>query len=209
MLNLHKIEIKGLFGRTNISVPIKDNKLVLVGYNGIGKSTVLNAFYFFVSCQWHKLSEIDFKEVKIRAGNRSLKIKKDELKEHLENSNYRRFAAKKGFPSRSMTLRARKEAETLPQSILDRILSRHASHNSLVRLLVTEFGYPASISSQLVHYIRARERQLVEPVANVDEIERFLNEKIEGRIIFLPTYRRIEKDIKAIFPEIEDEIQHA
>lgn len=60
MITFKEISIKGLFGESDVHFPISDNRLILVGYNGIGKSTILNIFYYFISQQWSKLAEQDF-----------------------------------------------------------------------------------------------------------------------------------------------------
>ncbi len=52
MLKFEEIFITGMFGRFNVSLPIGDNKMILVVPNGIGKSKVLSAFFYFISRQW-------------------------------------------------------------------------------------------------------------------------------------------------------------
>ena len=52
---LSRFQIQGLYNRRNIDVIIEENKLVLVGENGTGKSTVANIITFFLTCQWMKL----------------------------------------------------------------------------------------------------------------------------------------------------------
>jgi ABC-type branched-subunit amino acid transport system ATPase component len=58
-----KFEIKGLFGDRDVIIPTEGDALILVGPNGIGKSSVTNIFYFFVSRQWSRLGEYHFSEV--------------------------------------------------------------------------------------------------------------------------------------------------
>lgn len=74
-----------------------------------------------------------------------------------------------------------------------------------------ELGVPMVVAEELAREVRHLTQQefefdteAQERIANVDE---FLSENLEGRILYLPTYRRIEKDIKTVFPEIEDELQ--
>lgn len=42
-----------------------------------------------------------------------------------------------------------------------------------------------------------------ETADNLDNISEILNKEIKAQILYLPTYRRIEKDLKNIFPDIE------
>jgi ABC-type Mn2+/Zn2+ transport system ATPase subunit len=50
-----RFRIESLYNRYMIDIPIKDNKLVLVGENGAGKSTVANLIYLFLTHQWQRM----------------------------------------------------------------------------------------------------------------------------------------------------------
>jgi predicted ATPase len=55
---LTRFQIDGLHGRKrSIDIPLSDNRLVLIGENGTGKSTVVNLFYHFLTQQWRRVSE--------------------------------------------------------------------------------------------------------------------------------------------------------
>jgi len=80
-----------------------------------------------------------------------------------------------------------------------------------IEFIQEELGLPMRVAEEIIHEIRYMaqrefdfDSKAQENVANVDK---FLSENLEGRILYLPTYRRIEKDIKTVFPEIEDELQ--
>jgi ABC-type cobalamin/Fe3+-siderophores transport system ATPase subunit len=53
-MNITQFQIGGLFGLQQVTIPISDNKLVIVGVNGIGKSTVLSLFYYLIARRWSK-----------------------------------------------------------------------------------------------------------------------------------------------------------
>ena len=60
---LTRFRIEGLHNLWTIDVAIEDNKLVLVGENGTGKTTIANLIYFFLTCQWHRLLSYSFKSI--------------------------------------------------------------------------------------------------------------------------------------------------
>ena len=74
-----KFEIKGLFGNRNVSLPLEGEALIIVGANGIGKSTIANIFYFFVSRQWDRLREYNFDEISIWFGEYCINVKKAQI----------------------------------------------------------------------------------------------------------------------------------
>jgi MoxR-like ATPase len=74
-----KFEITKLFGNRDISISASGDALILVGPNGIGKSSVASIFYFFVSRQWRRLSEYDFSEVAVWFGNDEIRAAKSDI----------------------------------------------------------------------------------------------------------------------------------
>lgn len=60
---LSRFRIEQLHARRTIDVEIQDNKLVLVGENGTGKSTVANLIYFFLTRQWERMLKYEFKSM--------------------------------------------------------------------------------------------------------------------------------------------------
>lgn len=193
-----------MFGRFDVTLPIKDNRVIIVGHNGIGKSTILNAFYYVISSQWEKLREIHFHKLKLRAGRRTFTIERQWLLEmdfHLPRSLLEWHGHSSGNISRLASKITKRDLKQLyelklPLSTMRSIASRNRA--------------PLSAIEEL-HYLLRREA--IDPSESVhprlQKIEEFFDENLEGRILYLPTYRRIEKDIKSIFPEIEEEIQRA
>lgn len=214
MIVFKEIEIIGLFGESDVTIPVLDNRVVLVGYNGIGKSTILNIFYYFISQQWHKLSEMDFETIslRLRNKNRKLTISRVELTElHELRRRDRRYSRSQRRFSYSLI----REATALLNERRAQIRGAGRSPARLRRdeleIISEEFGLSFGIAEDLireVNFIRRRDFDFEQSVSdNVSKVDEFLTENLNGRILYLPTYRRIEKDIKTIFPEIEEEIQ--
>lgn len=62
MTKITNFTIDGLHGYKNFSILFKDNRLVLVGENGSGKTSVLRIFYYFLTCNWTELVKFKFKK---------------------------------------------------------------------------------------------------------------------------------------------------
>jgi hypothetical protein len=74
-----KFEIKGLFGDRDVTLSMEGDALILVGPNGIGKSSVINIFYFFVSRQWSRLAEYHFSEVALWFGDEEVRAARADI----------------------------------------------------------------------------------------------------------------------------------
>lgn len=87
------------------------------------------------------------------------------------------------------------------------------SSRSLMREIREEMGISTRMAEDLLMEARRQYQEEFEFEFDNEEHEQleetfqYLSANLNGRILYLPTYRRIEKDIKTVFPEIEDELQ--
>lgn len=215
MLIFKEISIYGLFGENDVHIPIKDNRLILVGYNGIGKSTILNIFYYFISQQWSKLADQDFStfSVKLKNKGRRLTIDRADLSEFLHlQRRHMRYSKGYRHHTPNMLREAVRILESEAYSDHDPLLPKSSSHfrKSIYRLK-EELRIPIRLAEELVRDARHITQDEFdfgsEAFSKLSEIDTYLSENLAGRILYLPTYRRIEKDIKTVFPEIEEELQ--
>lgn len=72
---LKQFSIFDLWGDKQVILDFKDNKLILVGENGSGKTTILRIVYETLACKWSMLSVEDFSRIElIFQDNKMLKI---------------------------------------------------------------------------------------------------------------------------------------
>src|SRR5258708_16337616 len=79
---LSRFRIVGLHGRQTMDVRIQDNKLVLVGENGTGKSTFATLTYYFLTTQCARLAAYRFAAVEAVIGDHDLPVRPHDLKQH-------------------------------------------------------------------------------------------------------------------------------
>ncbi|MFM7368923.1 MAG: AAA family ATPase, partial [Sphaerospermopsis kisseleviana] len=49
--NLKSFSINGLFGYKDMKIPFDKEAVILIAENGSGKTTILNALYYSISCK--------------------------------------------------------------------------------------------------------------------------------------------------------------
>lgn len=198
--NIEQFTIEGLFGRVDVQLPISENKLILVGVNGIGKSTIANIFYHFISRQWSQLLDYDFREASISIDGKEISISKKDLRQSpfIENilSNLPH--------SLSRQVEALADRGILEKFVSERALSRR------------ELNYYGSLLSAPPDELR-RLRSFVRRRLEIEDQDLFvhatqnatamLRELLPYKTLYLPTYRRIEKDLSVVFPGLEDEVR--
>ena len=90
---LTRFRIEGLHNLRTIDIPIIDNKLVLVGENGTGKSTVANYIYYVLTMQWSMMLGNIFKSISIDINGREYLF---------ERSTVRRLASLRRLPNATL-----------------------------------------------------------------------------------------------------------
>ncbi|MGY1530217.1 AAA family ATPase [Luteimonas sp. A649] len=194
--------ITKLFGSRNISLEITNGALILVGPNGAGKSTVINIFYFFVTRQWDRLLEYDFQAVAVSSGDRVIETTRDQIFGLQRLNRALADIAPMSRPGR--LINRLRELGQLEEFFLV------ASKNTGDRRRFAEIlSVPPSEILQLHHYLMRRvpDTEGESQDSPRVELERALAEVVSGRVLYLPTYRRIEKDLKEIFPDLEEHIR--
>ena len=181
---IHSFAVQRLYGKHDVTIPIVDNRIIVVGANGLGKSTWLNAFYYLLSRQWSRLAELDFESLTLENSIETVHLLKTDVDTFI-------------FPTFS------EESGRVPPSVLRRALSLDA--RTLEQFMVAtpaEIGrfrehlnYPTSILQDIQAALRSniQRNESVEKAGAV--IKRLVG---ENQILYFPTYRRIEKDLKAL-----------
>ena len=195
---LKSFSINGLFGFKDIKIPFDKEAVILIAENGSGKTTILNALYYSISCKFHKLSSIDFNSIGLEfASGVSVEIKKNDLNSFHEHDIFEFISLLKPFlPSRDIEmLRREARKSSSPEMIRRRLLN-----------LIDRYGasMPSKYHGRLEEIdLRARSEKGEDQKSKVDKIRTTIQENLNESILYFPTYRRIEEDLKNLGYEEE------
>lgn len=193
--NIEEFNITGLYGKRDYNVIFDDNQLILVGENGSGKSTIVSILNYLLTCQWEKLFEYDFKALSLKVNGKTYTF--DKMKyTNISLSNNRNI--------NELQYIARKinEIGALPEKMLHE--SNYKIRNELFHLLQISPSFLKrsleylSDDKQLGLYSMEISKHLFE------ELNEFKN-ALNLNVLYLPTYRRIERELNKIFPSFEED----
>jgi predicted ATP-dependent endonuclease of OLD family len=200
---LRRFRIRGLHGKYDVDIPIVDNKIILVGVNGLGKTTVVNILYLLVTEQWTRLLEYDFLSVTLDTNQKFHEINRQEIEELGDSReqfgrNLRAFA---GMPSRHY---AKLVSHPLFTELLNAALNP-SRLRSVAEVIATDVEIPVSIVMRAVREIPTmKQTDLFKYPQTITNLFDDLRGDGDFSVLYLPTYRRIEQDIKAIFPDLDE-----
>ncbi|NOS88799.1 MAG: ATP-binding protein, partial [Methylococcaceae bacterium] len=63
--SIKSFSVYGLFGTHDVHIPFDENIKILIGENGLGKTQVLNIFYYTLTQNFFRLSEFNFNSIKL------------------------------------------------------------------------------------------------------------------------------------------------
>lgn len=169
--------IYGLWGERNYHLNFDDGKLILVGENGSGKTSVLRILNYCLTCNWWKLAKESFKKIEISFGNELKSIVYDQIKDV-------------GLYEVPIDL-----LEELPVSVRRRIEINHEHGCSIDK--IEEILRDSGMSERMYENSIERLYQAIENISEeMKEITNWIKEKIQYQIIYYPTYRRYEDSSK-------------
>ena len=191
--NIISIEIQGLYGVRDYLVHFDDNKVILVGENGSGKTTISRMIYATLSCNWDLLRTYPFEKIIINFSDESIEIASNTINGIFGTPDVERVEY---FIDRRMYKR---NFDGFIASVLEAKRQYEQSESS------TESNHNKRFRSSLPYeYIS---EVIKDPnITTLYNVTNRIQNKFQSKILYLPTYRRIEEQLKTIFPDVEREV---
>lgn len=190
---LLQFDIVGLHGVRDYSICFEDNKVIIVGENGSGKTTVFKIMYHTLSCDWDALRTFDFESVSMHFQNGVvIQINSDLLQSIYAINEIDRVSYYVDGRPRSR----RMHVDGLINSVIS--IKRKTDGKSSEELDRLYIDRPAPYQ-----YISAVLES--DAVVHLYEITREIELNFNATILYLPTYRRIEEQLNNIFPNMDSD----
>jgi predicted ATPase len=188
---IKSFEVFGLFGTDDVSIPFDDSVKILIGENGLGKTQILNLFYYTLTANFFRLSEFNFSRLKLSfTDETNVEITKSEIQEMIEyiyqSPIIKDFIKEYGFP----------QFDILRSKLLSENNWRKTTEN--YRIIYKNYPYPIH---RLFREIEELEHSIFVQKSQIEKIKKELSE-IE--ILYFPTYRRVEEDLFHLGYDEED-----
>ena len=206
--NLKYIKIYSLFGRYDVEIPFEKKINIYIGENGLGKTTILNCIYYILDKKFSKLLSIQFSKIEVAFKNedKDYVISFADIMEYVDIDHGKRI-----LPS----YRYRIPTEMF-YNIEKLVLSNDMTPIELTKkireyaiVIAPKIHLPIYIvENELRRYFYKYSKRNREGKGNknkVIELEKALDKNVDHRIIYLPTYRRIEDDFTALSRKFEED----
>lgn len=199
IFTIERFQIHGLHNSRDYDIQIRDNRIVMVGVNGLGKTSVVNMLYLILGRQWDRLLEYRFRTLIITINGEAYPLQQVS-QEEISVSD----VAGKLREHVSRALPA-SHARSIPSDLIERVAAHMILGNKseAARELDRYTSIPTSTCRALANSFS------MEPHAFDKEMLRRLDSTLkvltsDCQILYLPTYRRIEKDLSLIVPDFEE-----
>lgn len=189
-MKLQSFTVYNLHGVSNYKIDFINNSLILVAENGSGKTTLVNIFYYFLSRQWRKLNDFKFEKIEIVINNEKFTYQ----------AKWKEIVLRESRLSKRLPSHYHEIAERIFREIN---FIEFESSTEFLDYVNAKYGVSRGVAVEIMNMFRNEEISM-DKSSEINRIEEALNQIFKNtQIVYLPTYRRIEKDLKNIFPELE------
>lgn len=184
-------KVNKLFGDRDITITFENDVKIVIGENGLGKTTVLNILYYTLTNKLYKLSDFDFETIELKfSNNRKLVLPKSKLIDLEEDFK---------VPPRLLTELSRNLTSSQINMISD-LFKDGAPRPYIIDKVRFDFDFNSSIYRRYpMSYLYNALKVICgygESDPDIKKAKDLISKELENtEILYFPTFRRIEEDL--------------
>ena len=163
----------------NVDIPIVNNRIILIGVNGTGKTTILTMLFYLMRGKWEELSRFYFEEISLEIDDSPFKYTFSDIENYLFESEPDIKILKERFFSDN------------PQELYELIFG--TPNDTKLNDIRNKHNDAIDIREAILSVRKSYKKPLI--LSGRDDLPHTLK---RHSIQFYPTFRRIEKDLNDI-----------
>lgn len=183
--------IFNLFGRYNVTLKFDKEVNIYVGENGLGKTTILNCLYSVLNKKFSLLENVDFSKIEImfKKNLRLYTVTKGDFAEYNRRNGkiHRSFYGDSEYIDYMFSHMSPDELRNLSSDEIQMFVREAAHEQGIPPQVMRRYFYELRDDINTRGKTKGDRKKVVELIKAIDE-------NVKEKIIYLPTYRRIEND---------------
>ncbi|MGQ7367381.1 AAA family ATPase [Streptococcus suis] len=204
MLLINKFRINNLNGNYDVDLKFDKDRTIFIGENGIGKTTILSILYYLLDLNYKELLRFKFKSLELSLeGEEMFEISRQNISEEVEREERGRdrfhprlkFEVDEYIDEIKDNAELFNELEDVLKDRMDPYNSESTQFREVMNILRNNDIGLRSNSIRFREEVYARLVHMINPPAYkilIDEIEKI---KKKYKLLYFPTYRRIEENL--------------
>ncbi len=189
MSNLQSFKINNLFGYQNVDLKFDEEVLILIGENGLGKTSILNSIFFTLTRKWQRLSTINFESIEFKLNNRDFSFTKEELLNFNDIKNLDLGSSENRVTIynllKSKNFKTPEELIEFYKKFKTEISDYFSNHDEVNVSPETTRKY-----SEILNFNSK--------LKNLLQIDEYIDNLSDFNLMYFPTYRRVEEELQYI-----------
>lgn len=189
---IQEFEIIGLFGYKNIRINFKHNILIVIGENGFGKTSILNALYFLITHSYKRLLDIKFEALHLTIDNREFSFKRNLIEQ------YASYIDRKNDEDHSIIDFVKRNTDN--KVFLKAVDLLNDNKRKEFFQYVNNDAFLKTIPGNLLYQEFFTWNEQTKAFRDIQMMENLIN-SYGYTVLFYPTYRRVEVDYRSLLPQ--------
>lgn len=188
---IQEFEIIGLFGYKNVCITFNHSTLIVIGENGFGKTSILNALNFLITHSYKRLLEIKFDAIRLTIDGKKFFYERSLIKQ------YSSYVDRKDNEEHSIIDFVRRNTDN--KVFLTAVNLIETGRRKDFFTFVNNDDFLKTIPGNLLYQELFTWNEQTKAFSDFRIMENLID-SYGYTVLFYPTYRRVEVDYQSLFP---------